>query len=216
MTNDISDTLVSKEKTEIQQMFEDFQETKFYKWLDRIIAGPYRWLILPITGLADAFVVVIPTEAVVAMYMLRNHKAIWWVQTAITSFFGAIGYVILALVVSFFGVDAVSWLGVITGEELATAIDSKLTEHLVLFATAAGITSIFPMPMTAFAVTAGLFGWSIPLLFVGAFMGKFVRFGIFAYGAKRWGLQALEYYMQHSLKISLVIVALILIYLFVI
>lgn len=203
------------QKTEIQEMFEDFQKTRFYQWLDRVIGGPYRWVILPITGIVDAFVVVIPTEAVIAMYMIRNNKAIWWVQTAITAVFAGLGYVILALIVSFFGVDAVSYLGVITGEELAQAIDSKLAEHIVLFAAAAGITSFFPMPMTAFAVIAGLFGWSMPLLFIGGFIGKFVRFGIFAYGAKRWGLRALEYYMQHSVKISLVLVVLIVLYLFV-
>lgn len=204
------------EKTEIQQMFEDFQKTKFYRWLDSILAGPYRWIILPITGIVDAFVVVIPTEAVVAMYIIRHNHAVWWWQTAITAFFAAIGYVILATIVALFGVDAVSYLGVITGDELAQAIDSKLSENIIIFAAAAGITSFFPMPMTAFAIVAGLFGWSLPLLFIGAFLGKFVRFGIFAYGAKYWGLKALEYYMQHSVKISLLLIVFIVIYLFVI
>jgi len=203
------------EKTDIQQMFEDFQETKFYKWLDKVIAGPYRWLILPITGLVDAFVIVIPTEAVIAMYMMRHPESRWWVHTAITAFFGGVGYIILAMVVAFFGVDAVSWLGVITGEELARAIDSKISENLILFAASAGITSVFPMPITGLAVIAGLFSWSLPMLFIGAFIGKFVRFGVFAYGAQKWGLQAIDYYMKHSVKISLVIIALILVYLFI-
>ena len=209
----MSDSDQSTQPNDIQKMFEEFQNTRFYQWLDGIITGRFRWLILPITGIVDAFVIVIPTELIIAMYMMRNSRAVWWIQTGITAVFAGLGYVILALIVSQFGIDAVSWLGVVTGEEIAQAVDDKLSEHIVLFAASAGITSIFPMPMTAFAVMAGLFGWPLALLFVGAFIGKFARFGIFAYGARRWGNDALHYYFTHANKMSLVLVVLIIMYL---
>lgn len=202
-----------QEHNDIEQMFNDFQQTRFYQWLDVVIAGPYRWMILPIIGIIDAFVVILPTELIIAMYMMRNQQSVWWVHTLITSIFAGVGYVILALIVSFFGIDAVSWLGLVTGDELAHTIDRTLSAHVALFAISAGVTSIFPMPMTAFAISAGLFSWSVPLLFIGAVTGKFFRFGIFAYGAKRWGQQALQYYFRNANWISVILVILIVLYL---
>lgn len=199
--------------TEIQLAFESFQKTRFYQWLDQILLGKYKWVILPITGLADAFVVVIPTEAVMAMYMMRHPHSRWWLHTIIVSVFAGFGYVLLSLIVASFGIDAVSWMTFVAGSEISNAVGQTITSHLLLFGITAGITSLFPMPATAYAITVGLLGAAWPPMFVGIVLGKCVRFGIFAYGAQRWGLQVLEYYLKHSTWMTVVIMALLLTYL---
>lgn len=207
------DTSTTKPKPEIQQAFEDFQHTKFYKWLDGVLTGRFKHLILPITGLIDAFVVVLPTEAVVAMYMLRHPGAHWLYHTIVVSLFASIGYFLLALIVTLFGIDAVSWLAGLVGEELAQGVDRTITNNLILLGASAGITSFFPMPATAFAITVGLFGGALVPMAIGIFVGKCVRFGVFAYGAARWGKQAVDYYFTHANIISLVLVVFIVLYL---
>lgn len=203
----------STEKTDIEIAFQEFKKTRFYQWLDRIIAGPYRWLVLPVTGIIDAFVVIIPTELVVAMYMMRNQGAIWWVKTIWVTAFAALGYGLLAVIVKTFGIDAVGWLSHMVGDDIAGKVTITVTDYVWLFAATAGLTSVFPMPATAFAITVGLFDLSVVLLMIGTFVGKFGRFGIFAYGANRWGNQAVQYYFKHANTISIVVIILIVIYL---
>ncbi|MFW0871280.1 MAG: hypothetical protein ACKKL4_02395 [Patescibacteria group bacterium] len=205
---------IHKEKSEIQKAFEDFQKTRFYAWLDGTLTGRFKWLILPITGLIDAFLVVLPTEAVVAMYMLRHPTASWWYHTIVVSFFASVGYFTLGLIVSLFGIDAISWLSGLIGSELAEGINYTITNNLILLGASAGITSFFPMPATAFSVTVGLLGGALIPMTIGIFMGKCVRFGIFAYGASRFGKDMVEYYFTHANLISLVLVVFIVLYLF--
>ena len=200
------------QQSEIQEMFEEFKQTRFYQWLDLVIAGPYRWLVLPTTGMIDAFVLVIPTELVVSMYMMRNQMAIWWQQTTIVTFFASLGYGLLAWIVSRFGVDALGVLSGVIGGEAATSVDETFATYTILLAASAGVTSFFPMPATAFAVTVGLFDLSIISLMLGTFIGKFGRFGIFAYGAGRWGNDVVAYYFRHANIISLVVIVLLIAY----
>ena len=202
-----------REKTDIEQAFDDFKETRFYHWLDSVIAGPFRFLVLPITGLVDAFLVVIPTELVVVMYMARNRDAVWWHQTIIVTLFAALGYGLLALIVASFGIDAISWLTPVLGDDLVTEVTDTMAQFVALFGFSAGATSFFPMPATAFAVTSGLFGFAIVPMMVGIFFGKAIRFGAFAYGTRRWGNSIAQYYFRHANAISLLLIVLIVLYL---
>ena len=196
-----------------EEVFRDFEKTAFYRWADGVIQGRFRWLILPCVGFLDAFVVILPTEFAIVLYMMRNRDAYWWWQSVVTTFFAGVGYVFIAFLVALFGIDAVAWLGVLTGQEIATSIDVQFRDHVLVFAIMAGATSFVPMPLTAFAVFAGLFGWSLPLLFVGACVGKFVRFGLFAYGTHKWGQQIITWYMRHANAVSLALLALLVLYL---
>ncbi len=196
-----------------EDMFREFEKTAFYRWVDRVVTGPFRWLVLPITGLVDAFVLVLPTELVVVLYMMRNPHASWWIHTVITSLFAACGYVLIALIVTWWGLDAVAWMGFFTGEDFVHSFDQQFQDNLVLFAALAGFTSLVPMPTTAFAILAGLFSWSLPLLFLGACIGKCARFGVFAYSSKRWGGTLISLYLRHVNVISIALLSLIVLYL---
>lgn len=202
-----------REQSDIEKAFEDFKQTRFYFWLDAIIGGRFRSLVLPIVGIIDAFLVVIPTELVVVMYMARNRTAVWWHQTTIVTFFAALGYGLLALIVASFGIDAISWLTPLLGDDIVHHVTNTMGEYVLLFAFAAGATSFFPMPATAFAVTSGLFAFAVLPMMVGVFLGKGIRFGIFAYGTQRWGSHIAQYYFRHANAISLVLIVLIVLYL---
>ena len=199
--------------TELQQAYQEFKQSRFYRWCDSILVGKYHWLILPLTGFIDAFVIILPTEAVLGMYLLRDKARSVLKHTLWVSLFATFGYVILALIASVFGEPFGVWFADVIGENLNARIDGLVSSYIIFLAITAGLTSVFPMPATAFAVVVGLTGAPILPFAIGTFVGKGIRFGLVGYVTQRYGAAAFDYYMKHVNVVSIVLVILVLVYL---
>jgi len=200
------------ELNDMQQAVKDFQETRFYQWCDSLLVGRFHWLILPITGFVDAFVIVLPTEAVLGMYLLRDKARSVIMHTLWVATFATLGYLTLTLLATMLGASFaegfVSWVG----EDISTQVDGILTSYVFVLAILSGITSIFPMPATAFAIVVGLTGAPIVPFAAGIFIGKAVRFGGVGYLTQRYGIQTFEYYTKHANTMTVVILSILAVY----
>jgi membrane protein YqaA with SNARE-associated domain len=183
---------------------------KIDKWIAYIAAHAWARTIVFIAAFLEGIISPVPPEIVVAA-VLSYRKDISWKILSLTSALGsAAGLSVLYLLGKYaYKTHQAFFAGVLNASSFGTYAERLFSHNIFV---SMFLSTFTPLLDRVFALLAGIFLLSLPLVLVGFFLGRLVRVGIVAYFSYHLGAEARGYIIKHTRTASVIVVVLLLLY----
>jgi membrane protein YqaA with SNARE-associated domain len=185
------------------------------KRIDRWIAyaASRTWIRSGIFAVAllEATISPILPELVVAAVLSYRKDISWKLLSVISALGSASGVAILYGIGKYLYRAHEAFFDNILGGALGS-YTQRLLEHNTFVSMF--LAAFTPLPDRIFAFLGGLLSLSLPVVVVAFFLGRLIRVGIVAYFSYKFGDEARRYILKHTKLITVVLVALVALYIF--
>jgi membrane protein YqaA with SNARE-associated domain len=147
---------------------------------------------------------IMPDVLIVPISMYKKYSAFFVANFAAIS--STIGAALTYGISFFYGESVVNFFNM---SDKIFQFQNTYTHNLLL---AAVIASFTPIPDKIYTVFGGIFKANFPVLMVGIYIGKFIRFYIVAYLAEKFGLESKKYIKKYLRTITIFTLAIITVY----
>jgi membrane protein YqaA with SNARE-associated domain len=183
-------------------------------WYESIASharGKYAsWWLAGVAFSESSFFLVPPDVLLVALILAQGSRWVYFATVATVSSVagGLFGYFIGAVAFTYLGEPVIRLYGL---QDEFLQVQTFFEEHAFwsIF-----ISAFTPIPYKVFTISAGLFGINIFMFLIASFLGRGLRFYAVAYITERWGNKILTLALRYFNIASIIVVALIILYVY--
>jgi membrane protein YqaA with SNARE-associated domain len=180
------------------------------RWAAYLAAHAWARTIVFIAAFLEGIISPVPPEIVVAAVLSYRKDISWKTMSLISAIGSASGLSVLYFLGKYaYKTHEAFFAGFVSTSSFG-AYAERLFSHNIFVSMF--LSTFTPLLDRVFALLAGIFLLSLPLVLLGFFLGRLVRVGIVAYFSYHLGAEARGYIVKHTRTASLIVVVLLLLY----